>query len=758
MERVTFLIEDSGERISCMLNPERVVLRRTTGLVRKRSLGSELEGAPEDLVLRTGGGTTEIELDLLFDLRPDSSAEASGAPSDVREVTRPFWQLTERSNSGSRAATARLIWGRSWNVRIVIDALAERLEEFSPDGAPRRSWLRARLLRVAEEAPRSLDEVQETSAPSLSLDPGFADSALDLELPDAVLEGASGEEVGGSESMSEQAAIESGLWDWAEELTEAAEQAAIAESEGEEPGEELTAAEEPDGEEVLEAAEEPDSEEEMAPAELADEARDAESEESTSDVVDGTVDAELNQPEEPEELEESEPLEELELDADTPEGEEIPGALAQDPSELDAVEEGLEPDLAPAVSEPGATAASLVEAEDNHGTDEPVAALDEAETQLDADVPPGLELPDSTATPDAAAQVEPATELRFATPVSVAVCLFVVMGEALEREAAARPLAPTRHTSVAVPPPGRPSPVASTRVAKPAAPPRTQRSSSARPRHARTIDPMSQSLLSADRELWYRLNRYSAALEKLAVESVESYIQTLERSLRQAKRHAPAEVESLEDMLKELRETKLGAPPPSAADRRLSELRQKVPQLWAGGERERARLLAECLKQFDRFQQQIRSAEQALDTDPGIVVWRDALIALEGTPVRGGTGGGPTAAGQGSAVTPTEPRRLVALRKLLRLESDLPHALRAQLEVLVNARATPEPKREARRTALEIVRGEHQRRVRAQHVAIHRAHTPEPNRPPANRMDRVAQQRFGNAAEWRRLWSAKSGV
>src|SRR5437762_399036 len=90
-------------------------LRRSDGSVRRRSLGPDLEGAADDLVLCTGGGTTEIELDLLFDLRLTSSEPALRA-SDVRDITRRLWELTERSESGARAATARLIWGRAWNV------------------------------------------------------------------------------------------------------------------------------------------------------------------------------------------------------------------------------------------------------------------------------------------------------------------------------------------------------------------------------------------------------------------------------------------------------------------------------------------------------------------------------------------------------------------------------------------------------------------------------------------------------------------
>src|SRR5262249_57036441 len=49
-----------------------------------------------------------------------------------------------------RPPLARFIWGKSWNIPGVIAEVAERLEWFTPEGIPRRSWLRMRMLRVAE--------------------------------------------------------------------------------------------------------------------------------------------------------------------------------------------------------------------------------------------------------------------------------------------------------------------------------------------------------------------------------------------------------------------------------------------------------------------------------------------------------------------------------------------------------------------------------------------------------------------------------
>lgn len=159
MERVAFLVEQSGVRIPCLLNPESVVLRRASGVRPLRGVGG-LAGAnamTDDPLLQTGGGTTEIVVDLLFDVSLIETPVAEGAKpvTDVRTMTLPLWQLTEHSDPAlSGAGIVRFVWGKTWNIRAVIAAIAERLEYFDADGAPGRSWLRMRMLRVDEPDPQ----------------------------------------------------------------------------------------------------------------------------------------------------------------------------------------------------------------------------------------------------------------------------------------------------------------------------------------------------------------------------------------------------------------------------------------------------------------------------------------------------------------------------------------------------------------------------------------------------------------------------
>ncbi|WP_375767901.1 hypothetical protein NR798_40475 [Archangium gephyra] len=170
MERVAFLIEPEGLRLGALLNPETLVIRRTAGVRPRRALGVPLTGAAltDDPLLFTGGGTTELKLELLFDV---TLAGSSVTSEDVRDLTRPLWQLAENAHveeGYGRPSLLRIVWGKVLNMGCVVASVAERLEHFTPTGAPRRSWLSLRLLRVEEEVAR---QVEAPSAP-----PGGADA------------------------------------------------------------------------------------------------------------------------------------------------------------------------------------------------------------------------------------------------------------------------------------------------------------------------------------------------------------------------------------------------------------------------------------------------------------------------------------------------------------------------------------------------------------------------------------------------------
>jgi hypothetical protein len=143
MERVAFLIEETGERIVCLLNPESVVVRRTAGVRPRRSIGGSLAGSElaDDALLFTGGGTTEMFFNLLFDV---SLSETKTEVKDVRDLTSPLWKLAENSGESKtygEPPRVRFVWGKSWNVSGVVAAVSERFDYFDMAGVPRSNRL-----------------------------------------------------------------------------------------------------------------------------------------------------------------------------------------------------------------------------------------------------------------------------------------------------------------------------------------------------------------------------------------------------------------------------------------------------------------------------------------------------------------------------------------------------------------------------------------------------------------------------------------
>jgi hypothetical protein len=159
MERVAFLLEPSGERIGALLNPETLVVRRTAGLRPRRALSGGVAGggSMDEPLLFTGGGTTELLLELLFDV---SLLGSSVETEDVRDLTQPLWRLAENSvdeGGFGRPPRVRLVWGKRLNEPAVVASIAERLEHFTASGAPRRSWMRMRLVRLDEALSESTE-------------------------------------------------------------------------------------------------------------------------------------------------------------------------------------------------------------------------------------------------------------------------------------------------------------------------------------------------------------------------------------------------------------------------------------------------------------------------------------------------------------------------------------------------------------------------------------------------------------------------
>lgn len=183
MERVSFLVDATGERLDCLLNPETVQVSRLAGVRARGSFAGQLTGSglADDPLLFTGGGRTELRLDLLFDI---DLVEGGSRPEDVRALTRPLWMLAENTaeeHGAVRPPLIRLVWGKAWNVPGVIVAVAERFDDFTAAGSPRRSWLRMRLVRTADSAAQvkqGFEEELGSSAAAPAVPPGGAVTAV----------------------------------------------------------------------------------------------------------------------------------------------------------------------------------------------------------------------------------------------------------------------------------------------------------------------------------------------------------------------------------------------------------------------------------------------------------------------------------------------------------------------------------------------------------------------------------------------------
>ncbi|NIM94250.1 MAG: hypothetical protein GTO18_11135 [Anaerolineales bacterium] len=172
MERVAFLVEETNERLECLLNPESLEIRRVAGVRSRTSAGGKLTGVgiPDDPILYTGGGRSELKLDLLFDVNLSGSTIAS---DDVRDLTAPLWNLAENAQTEGgygRPPMVRLVWGKSWNIPGIVAAVAERLEHFTSSGAPQRSWLRMKFIQVRELVTRPSRESRLMGNGSVSLE------------------------------------------------------------------------------------------------------------------------------------------------------------------------------------------------------------------------------------------------------------------------------------------------------------------------------------------------------------------------------------------------------------------------------------------------------------------------------------------------------------------------------------------------------------------------------------------------------------
>lgn len=225
MERVAFLIEQSGERVFAMINPDELTFQRQSGVRMRQRHQRPLASArrSDDPMIYVGGGITDLKLNLLFDvdllarsspsfsqapdfrtniqappaegrapvsvpgddagtIRDTDTRAAPGAPlsvSDVRELSGPLWRLAENGTGEAPSdgpPVVHFIWGAAWNVPCIAISIAERFDLFSSDGTPLRSWVRMHLRRT--RLPTQTARAPDLSISPQRVPPGTGDSSL----------------------------------------------------------------------------------------------------------------------------------------------------------------------------------------------------------------------------------------------------------------------------------------------------------------------------------------------------------------------------------------------------------------------------------------------------------------------------------------------------------------------------------------------------------------------------------------------------
>ncbi|WP_347329657.1 hypothetical protein [Marinimicrobium locisalis] len=195
MEKVVLLVEHSGEHLRCLLNPEQLEIKRQVGVSPRRSLTGAMAGSEltDDPLLYQGGGRTELTLDLLFDI--GLTGQTGERMTDVRELTRPIWELSENQSASGRYGrppTLRVLWGTVLNLRGLVGSVAERLEHFDADGRAARAWLRLKIHRLDSESPA---ESSTSTEPPIAMDKAQRRLAQTPTQMQEVVAGSSGERV-----------------------------------------------------------------------------------------------------------------------------------------------------------------------------------------------------------------------------------------------------------------------------------------------------------------------------------------------------------------------------------------------------------------------------------------------------------------------------------------------------------------------------------------------------------------------------------
>jgi len=85
------------------------------------------------------GQNEKLTLDLFFDTTPTGMGE--GPVRDVRELTRPVYELVKIQGRHHAPPRIRFVWGAGLSFRAIVESIQQKFTVFNPKGIPLRATL-----------------------------------------------------------------------------------------------------------------------------------------------------------------------------------------------------------------------------------------------------------------------------------------------------------------------------------------------------------------------------------------------------------------------------------------------------------------------------------------------------------------------------------------------------------------------------------------------------------------------------------------
>ncbi len=142
-----FLETETGKRIPCLFNPEKLQIGLSTNWK-----GEEIPGQEAPILKYGGGGSGTIDVELFFDTTDDGSPVTKHTDKliDLLKVDTSIKGYSEAKQNG-RPPWVRFHWGKFHSFKSVLTDLDLQFTYFAPDGKPLRATAGLTLVQYEPE-------------------------------------------------------------------------------------------------------------------------------------------------------------------------------------------------------------------------------------------------------------------------------------------------------------------------------------------------------------------------------------------------------------------------------------------------------------------------------------------------------------------------------------------------------------------------------------------------------------------------------